>query len=548
MHIPFRSLDIFRHADVNEQVPPRYRWLATALRLTDADGPHIPRTLRGYWTDGQRQAEDLYYEGARDAFIQDVGHFVSAAVMAVDGYLSGHLDRREEEVAPADDSHRRRRLRALETPVFEGLQAVLHRAVARRVTAALNAQHAVQGEDLDAAREAVRQIGHRPIVCSGRPGTGKSTVLHANIREALAGGASVLVALPTARLATRMSEKLGRHEALMVDTFTAAFQLHKPEQETLFVMCGYDLVVVDEFSQLSQEDFERLLRLWHGADQIPALVFLGDKYQLPGVAPTRPWQSSAWNSREVQFLHLHHVFRCTDPDFLETLQLLRTSMPTKLQLNKICRGHKAWVGQEPSAQDVGNLLRTHPAAMFLAATRQGVATINRLALEALHPRAQPLVVLPGAFEDNADNYVAGKLRGDRRPVPADVPIYKGICLYLTRNVRKQDDYIDGMQCRVLSYNAQAHVLWVKTATGKRLPITPWSDPEHPGLRFFPIRLGYCATVHKAQGDEFPFVIIYLDTANMPAVGYTALSRVKDSRSYLLGGRLSPEHFAPATMR
>lgn len=41
---------------------------------------------------------------------------------------------------------------------------------------------------------------------------------------------------------------------------------------------------------------------------------------------------------------------------------------------------------------------------------------------------------------------------------------------------------------------------------------------------------------KVQGDEFDFIIIYLDTPNMPAVGYTALSRVKDGKSDLLGGQ------------
>ena len=119
---------------------------------------------------------------------------------------------------------------------------------------------------------------------------------------------------------------------------------------------------------------------------------------------------------------------------------------------------------------------------------------------------------------------------------------------LTRNIRKADDYVNGMQCDVLSYNDAARVLMVRTVTGKRLPITPWHDPKRPGPPYFPVRLGYCTTVHKAQGDELDFAIIYLDTPNMPAIGYTALSRVRDSNSYLLGGQLTPEHFVPVTMR
>ena len=230
-------------------------------------------------------------------------------------------------------------------------------------------------------------------------------------------------------------------------------------------------------------------------------------------------------------------------------------MPDVHPLNKILRNHKAWHGEEPDAADVGRLLREHPEATWVAATKLGVATINGLALQALHPRKQPLAILPGSYEDNPDNYDKSELRKDRLPLPSQVPIFKGMKIYLTKNVRKEDDYINGMLCEVislqetLSSNGKNYVLWVWTRTGKRLPITMLSDLEHPGLSYFPIRLGYCSTVHKVQGDEFPFIIIYLDVPNMPAVAYTALSRVSLGTNYLIAGKgyLTPEYFAPVTM-
>ena len=220
-----------------------------------------------------------------------------------------------------------------------------------------------------------------------------------------------------------MAAKLGSHERLTVDTAAAAFQFYKPEQEALHCLYGYDLVIVDEFSQLAQGEFERILRLWHAVDNLPALVFAGDKYQLPGIDPNRPWQSPAWNTKALQFIELHEIFRAKDDAFLKTLDIPRTSMPTKQQLNTICRGRKAWQGDEPDAADIKRLLRDHPEATIVAATKRGVATINRLALEALHPRAEPIATIPGAFEDNPDNYEGGRLRGDRRPVPMEAPIY-----------------------------------------------------------------------------------------------------------------------------
>ena len=491
----------------------------------------------------------MQLEAHADAFIRDINAFVEAHVLAIDRYLSGHLDRNEERplaaLAPGPNAPE-------PGPAgirFEGKQAVLHRLAERRAGLAMQATAAGDEGAWERLRADAGKPGHRPIVCSGRPGTGKTTVLHRNVRETLAAGGSVLVTIPTARQSTRMAAKLGAHDRLVVETAAAAFQFHKPEQEALYAIYGYDLVVVDEFSQLDQEQFERILRLWRAADQLPALVFAGDKYQLPGMGAHRPWESQAWNARDLYFIELTEIFRADDPKFLETLDLLRTAMPSRAQVSKICKGRKAWVGEEPSAADIGGLLRKYPQATIVAATKVGVALINRLALEALHPRAAPLATISGAFEDNPDNYDGhGSLRADRRPVPAAVPLHRSLRLYLTRNVRKADDYVNGMPSVIKSWDRDRNILWVQTETGKRLPITPWHDPDHPGLVYFPVRLGYCTTVHKVQGDEFPFIIIYLDKKNMPAVAYTAVSRVKDGKSYLLGGHLEPEHFTPVTLR
>ena len=347
MRVPFRSLAKFQIAAVRAKVPDRYRWLATAVLLTDGAAGEVPEEIRGFWRDPARIAAELRLEGRPDAVVQDVLAFVAAHVVAIDRYLSGQLDRREEEQGGARGP--RAAAAAPATEQFEGKQSLFHRAVAQRVALARRAQGAVAEAEADRLRAEAAARKHQPVVCSGRPGTGKTTVVHCNVRETLAGGGSVLVALPTARLATRMAARLGDHESLVVDTFTAAFQLHKPEQEGLYAMYGYDLVVVDEFSQLSRADFERILRLWRAADCLPALVFLGDKYQLPGVDPQRAWESAAWSSSNLYFLELTQVFRCDDPAFLETLQLLRTAVPTKTQLNKICRGHKAWTGDKPDA-------------------------------------------------------------------------------------------------------------------------------------------------------------------------------------------------------
>ena len=90
------------------------------------------------------------------------------------------------------------------------------------------------------------------------------------------------------------------------------------------------------------------------------------------------------------------------------------------------------------------------------------------------------------------------------------------------------------------------MLTVQTSTGVLLPVTLWTD-KNTHVRFFPLRIGYASTVHKAQGGEYKHVTIWMNAKHMPAAGYTALSRVKTCDDYLLAGfHLERMHFVPAT--
>ena len=116
--------------------------------------------------------------------------------------------------------------------------------------------------------------------------------------------------------------------------------------------------------------------------------------------------------------------------------------------------------------------------------------------------------------------------------------------FLTKNLRKADDFVTGMECSVEAYHSDERMLRVRTKTGHRLDVASWTDVDHGRAVYYPIRLGYASTIHKAQGDEFKHITIWLDVPNMEAAGYTALSRVSTSKDYLLGGSLKRKHFTP----
>lgn len=172
----------------------------------------------------------------------------------------------------------------------------------------------------------------RPLFVTGPPGTGKSFVVDKCVRKCLREGGRVLYALPTAQQASRVRSK---HLEADVDTCSGAFFLYKNAIEVMDCLQQYDLVAVDEISQLAQEDFERIIQMWEAADKVPALVFAGDFWQLPGVNPSRATDSPRW--KVVHKFELYEMFRCKDEVLKQKLNVLRTSTPTKQQLNTITR-------------------------------------------------------------------------------------------------------------------------------------------------------------------------------------------------------------------
>ena len=72
-----------------------------------------------------------------------------------------------------------------------------------------------------------------------------------------------------------------------------------------------------------------------------------------------------------------------------------------------------------------------------------------------------------------------------------VPIYKGMKLYLTKNIRKEDDYINGMLCEVISFEPDTNggVLWIWTWTNPAASDHHWVRSRAPRLVVLPDSLG-----------------------------------------------------------
>ncbi|MFE1601245.1 SF1B family DNA helicase RecD2 [Methylobacterium sp. ID0610] len=208
-----------------------------------------------------------------------------------------------------------------ETHVFlRGLHAA-ERAIAERlaaldaaplpwgeiaVDAALASVEAETGRSLSPSqREAARTVmGAKVAVITGGPGVGKTSTLDALLRILATVGAEVLLAAPTGRAAKRMSEQTGRpaktlHRLLEVDPAHGGFQ--RGEQNPL----ACDLLVVDEASMI---DVPLMNALTRALPRHAALWLVGDVDQLPSVGPGQVLADVIGSGR-IAVARLTEVFR-----------------------------------------------------------------------------------------------------------------------------------------------------------------------------------------------------------------------------------------------
>eukprot|EP00435_Cladocopium_sp_Y103_P046366 s2601_g13.t1 len=537
LNVPFWHLEDFERdaPAIMEKVPERYKNFALCLH-------HAPE----FWNDDKKIREEMECEAMSESHIQTVLAKVAAQRKLIQRYLAGEISY-DEEVDSSLSSQSCPGAQQRPKTKLTSSQKRLRQELRTKVALALRASDARDDNEFQACLEEAQ--AHKMLFASGPPGTGKTHVIHDQIDKWRNKGARVLFALPTGMLA---SEIRARQPHIDVDTTWGAFRFDKPLQETAGVMTQYDLIVIDEVSMLTASQFEHILALWKHADQLPAMVLLGDFYQLPvmGEGAVRCELSPAW-ATHVRTINFNEQVRCKSQELQKKLNLLRTSIPSKRKVAAIVKKHRAWTTEQPTKYDILDLWRKHPGTTVVTCTRAGCARVNELAAKVFFEERHktPLGEAPLDYESNLDNYEEkgpvklkkGKLR------PQETKVYAGMRVFLTRNVSKPDDFVNGMLAEVQAYDPKSRCLEVITRTGKRLAVYPITEelPDGGKITSLPVRLGYACTVPKVQGMTLEHITLWLDAAGCRAAAYVALSRVKNDADYLIGGKVGPKHFIPA---
>ncbi len=351
--------------------------------------------------------------------------------------------------------------------------------------------------------EAVRiGLSRRIAVITGGPGTGKTTVLRALLAAAHIAGVRAVLAAPTGRAARRMSEATGR-EALTLHRLLE-YAPREGFRRNPSAPLDCDLVVVDEASMVDIALMHHLLAALPAA---AALLLVGDAHQLPSVGPGRVLADIIESGR-VATVELTEIFRQAQGSDL------------------IAAAHRILLGLVPEAASglaEGSFVfveRDDPAAAARAVVELVAERIpRRLGLDAVESTQ---VLAPMNRGEAGVERLNALLQAALNPEGASARAGRGLRVG-DRVMQTRNDYeksvFNGDFGRVVRADGAALIV---SFEGEEVSYRR----DEAGR----LALAYAVSVHKAQGSEYPAVVIPLleEHAAMLQRGllYTAVSRAK----------------------
>ncbi len=351
-------------------------------------------------------------------------------------------------------------------------------------------------------RAALERVASSSVaVLTGGPGTGKTTIVGAILAVADRAGQRILLAAPTGRAAMRMKEATGRdartlHRLLEFNPRDGRFQRDE------FRPLDADWVVVDESSMLDIVMMDRLLRALAPGTR---LTLIGDADQLPPVGPGDPFRSLIASGR-VPVARLTEVFRQGEGSEI------------------VAAAHRILAGQDPRGAvhdgdalgDFYVVLREDPAD--LAQVIEHLVAERIPARFGLDPRTDIQVLAPMRRGECGTDALNALLRARLNPGTAD----RSFPAVGDRVIQIRNNYDRDV------YNGDIGIVTAVAQGGGA--VVRFEDRE---IAFDPsdsddLAPAHAITVHKAQGSEFPAVVVCLHTQHYMMLRrnllYTAVTR------------------------
>jgi exodeoxyribonuclease V alpha subunit len=361
-------------------------------------------------------------------------------------------------------------------------------------------------------RDAVSLAARAAVfIVTGGPGVGKTTIVRAMLAVFARAGLTVRLAAPTGRAAKRMTEATGHeastlHRLLEFDPKTASFRRNRANP------LGAQVLVVDEASMLDLEMADALTQAVAPGTRV---VLVGDVDQLASVGPGAVLRD-AIASQRMACVRLTQIFRQARESLI------------------VVNAHRIHDGEAPLVPEAGD-----ERADFYVLDRRDPEAAKKTILELVTAR------IPRRF--GLDPI---------RDVQVLAPMHRGPCGTLALNETLQATLnparpgVPELTHRNRTYRPGDKVMQLKNDYDRSV----WNgdvgfvasiDPEEETVlvrydaervityersALDELTLAYACSVHKAQGSEYPAVVVPLLTTHFVMLGrnllYTAVTRGK----------------------
>jgi len=371
-------------------------------------------------------------------------------------------------------------------------------------------------------------------VLTGGPGTGKTTTLKAALQAIQLQGERVLLAAPTGKAAKRMSEVTGLASSTihsMLGWKPAQGEAENDWEHDDYNPLDADVVVIDETSMVDV----RLCASLFTALGHARIIFSGDVDQLPSIGPGQVLYDLI-HSGAIPVYELKTIHRQKGESWVvdNAHRIINGGAPSLAETQDFTFEH---CEDEAIVRAVVELRQAYPDIQVLTPEhRNGAGTIrlNHAIQEAVNPKGEWDV----HFESNDYNIYIGdrvlNTKNDFRDlgiVNGDIGTVRDI--FESRICKKCWIRVPKGSCPCCGGYPEDNLVVVVEFDGM---VSNRQDAQPPGTywltgnQILNLTLAYAMTVHKAQGSEWPFVVIVADPKHWSLrrqLLYTAVTRTTD---------------------
>lgn len=363
------------------------------------------------------------------------------------------------------------------------------------------------GMELDfMQREAVAQAARNGLlVITGGPGTGKTTTINAIIRFFEMEDMEIALAAPTGRAAKRMTETTGMeartiHRLLELSggpEGESKVNFERNEQNPLKA----DVIIIDEMSMVDIILMNSLLKAVAVGTR---LILVGDVHQLPSVGPGSVLRDII-ESECFNVVKLTKIFRQAQTSEI-IVNAHKINAGEKITLNKYSKDF-LFLHRDNSNAIIGAMLTLLKDKLpsyvnadmseiqVLSPARKGLLGVERLNVilqEYLNPKAED----KAEREHNGGIFREGdKVMQIKNNYQLEWEIRSGYDILQ----EKGTGVFNGDIGRVMHISSYANEMTVEFDEGRRV--------KYSFAQLDELELAYAITIHKAQGSEYPAVII-----------------------------------------